>query len=251
MSELSSKYHNLAAQGVSAHIKGDYGEALRIAEEIHRVLTGQDFSLETAEQQINSIGDPIVQDHAARNVRNIGARYERLGDNESAHDATQVAADVHQKLLDQNEDSAELGRELSADRFYLGSLAMKAAMLSEMSGEEVDDQQKNYIIEQMRKSYKLLGEAAEVDGNRHHQYLINGIGRFSVAEALYGERSRGLELGMKAVWQALFSEPERRAPERAKAISKALIRGIGATGVNTLSLIGARKTAVRITQKLL
>lgn len=243
-------YHELAKQGGQAHLAGDFSQALQFAKAAHEALTAQSFDLATAHNDLKGL-NPEGQDLGAQNLRNIGARFERQGKDQSALEAMEAAAALHQDLLDKDPSSSHCRREVAADKFYLGAFALKAAILKELADNPTAAENGQRSVEHMHDSAALFDAAAGSDGNRRHQYHINGMGRFSMAEGLYGGRARGIRLGVRACWMALSSEPTLPPSERTKAVAKALARGIGAVAVSALSLVNARTSALKLAKKLL
>ena len=129
---------------------------------------------------------------------------------------------------------------------------MKATLLMELDGESVEYQGED-VLSHMRSSLDHFAIAREFDdeGAPIHQYELNGLRRASMAESLYGDRKQGRKLGMAALSAARYSETDRSTKERTKAVLKAGVGALGALGVSVAVSAGARKTAIKATQKLL
>lgn len=266
MNKESSPYRQFIDQATASHIAGDYPAAIQHATAAHYELTGREFTTNSIQlrDDITQLS-PDNQSEAAANLRNIAARYERLGQsqdptrqaelNQLAEYLMYDAHYVHQKLLDNTdlnnrEEAAKAEREVAADKFYLGAFALKTAMREELRGGSDAPRAETAIIA-MRQSQQLLESATEHDGDEHHQYWINGLGRFSLAESLYGNVKDGRRLARQALRQARYSEPDRSAKERAAARVKAGLRALGAYAVAGMVQMDARKPALRTAGKLL
>lgn len=252
-------YHEAAEEAGKAHREGNFEYALEQSLKAHKKLTGQDFDPKHPDADIAPLSDEAKQ-LAAHNLTDIGARYERRGDDGDdglAVEAVKAAARIQVDLLRRNTDPSgndklnELRRDWAVSQFYLGAFALKAAISNELDGEPVPDNRKNDILSYMASSAATLDTAAKQDGKKYHQYHINAMGRFAMAEGLYGSWACGVELGLRACWMALFSEPTLPPKERGRAVTKALVRGMGAVAISALSLFSARKPALKAAKRLL
>lgn len=260
-------YHEAANRGIEAHIHGNFLQALHEAYEAHEALTGrkidpeQDLDIAAMQEAIAQLTDPTAQDLAAQNLRNIGVRLMRLAEgagdtharaagNRQAKEALRTSAGIHNALFD-TQKTPDLKREAAVTAMYLGNITMNELIDQELNGQEVSDQQRQGVLDFMHKSLEGLEQAAEIDGQTKHQYLINAMGRFAMAEALYGSTTRAVALGARATLLAFSSEKDRSPQERSKAVAKGLVRGMGAVAISALSLFSARKPALNAAKRLL
>lgn len=274
-------YHEAANRGIEAHISNRPLEALFWAIEAHKMLTvpqqelghelafdpewkidlRQGINIENIRQAITGLANPTAQDLAAQNLRNIGVRLMRLAEgagdtharaagNGQAKEALRASADIHNALFE-TQKTPDLKREAAVTAMYLGNITMNELIDQELNGQEVSDQQPQGVLDFMHKSLEGLEQAAEIDGQTKHQYLINAMGRFAMAEALYGSTTRAVALGARATLLAFSSEKDRSPQERSKAVAKALARGLGALAVGLVARVGLRNPALHTTRKLL
>lgn len=260
-------YHKAADRGIEAHIHGNFLQALHATYEAHEALTGrkidpeQELDIAAIQEAIAQLTDPTAQDLAAQNLRNIGVRlmrlaegagdtYARAAGNRQAKEALRASADIHNALFDAQK-TPDLKREAAVTAMYLGNITMNELIDQELNGQEVSDQQRQGVLDFMHESLEGLEQAAEIDGQTRHQYLINAMGRFAMAEALYGSTTRAAALSARATLLAFSSEKDRSPQERSKAVAKALARGLGALAVGLVARVGLRNPALHTTRKLL
>ena len=235
------------------HIAGKYQEVLEL-----RLRANEDFTGSVLGYSGMPSEDYLTEEDkitVAGNKRNIAATYERLGRDGEAVGEIEAARKLHGELLGNASDSTteqRLDREVAADEFYIGALGMKATLLMELDGESVEYQGED-VLSHMRSSLDHFAIAREFDdeGAPIHQYELNGLRRASMAESLYGDRKQGRKLGMTALSAVRYSETDRSTKERAKAVLKAGVGALGALGISVAVSVGARKTAIKATQKLL
>lgn len=258
-------YHKAANSGIEAHIHGNFSQALHATYEAHEALTGrkidpeQELDIAAMQEAIAQLTDPIAQDLAAQNLRNIGVRLMRLAEgagdaraagNRQVKEALWASAGIHNALFD-TQKTPDLKREAAVTAMYLGNITMDELIDQELNGQEVSNQQRQGVLDFMHKSLEGLEQAAKIDGQTKHQYLINAMGRFAMAEALYGSTTRAVALGARATLLAFSSEKDRSPQERSKAVAKGLVRGMGAVAISALSLFSARKPALNAAKRLL
>lgn len=247
-------------QAFRLHVMRDYEEALKLRQTASEKITGQDFTLELtrATQVIASLTNRDERINVAGNYRNIGATYERLGRDSQAVEAMNIALVAHQsdqKIV----DDVYVNRELGADMFYLGAFALKPAISYERTEQSPSSEKTTefgrQIIAHMRDSRAAFAHADELGGKQSqvpHQYELNGLRRFSMAESLYGDKNIGLKLAGQALRWSVVSEADRSQPDRRRAVIKAAVGGIGALAVNVLVRVPAlRRVSLVATQKLL
>ncbi len=255
-------FHEAMGEATSLHIAGRYDDVLQLRIGANEALTGKLFTLDPAEAQgvVGNLSDPKLESVVAGNYRNIGATYERLGMDEYAQEAMTVARTLHTNLAKQgNPTGPEIHREIAADEFYLGAFALKAAMAVELNSRGHSEAERRELgasaLSFMHASQASFETARQLDASEEaipHQYELNGTRRFSMAESLYGDRSKGWKLGVRALKWAQFSEPHREANERKRAITKAKIGALGALGINLFARMpGFRTAALKATQRLL
>lgn len=251
-----SDFHADMDQATHLHVQRKFQEVLELRQQASAQITGQEFTLDSpaAVAAIMNLSERGDQSVVAGNYRNIGATYERLGDDSSAVTAMEIALAVHQELRDRIDD-AYINREVAAGQFYLGAFALKAAMNSELGGATLPTAEHGQkAVAYMRDSQASFAHADKLEGKATkapHQYELNGLRRFSMAESLYGNKSAGLKLGLQAIRWSVTSEANRSWVDRRKAVIKAAVGGAAATAIAIASSTGMRSIALQATKKFL
>lgn len=285
--DISVRYHayrEVMAEALLLHINKRYPEVLELRQRaVSLLLCGSPFTLDPAEteKQFYTLKDPKYRADLAALFRNIGATYERLGNDQNAEAAMRIAEQQHTRLVDVfdsknqkcedcqslqgdkkdkercqtcREDKASIHRELAADQFYLGSFALKQAILAELEGKDQFkvDMHATKALEYIHKAQASFETARQSDPDAlPHQYELNALRRFALAEALYGDAKRGREIAKQARKWAVYSEPGLPESERKKAVEKVRLAALGALAVGMASGIGLRRTSLRLALKLL
>lgn len=256
-------------KGVVLHTKGDFHAACEARELGLRSLLG-DFKLEVNPANQAVIGamreTPEALDLFARLERDLAASSERTHSTSYAQRMATQAFWLHQHLSEEQK-TPEAAYELGATAAFLGALATKQVVVQQsgLAGSpdpsfnklwlEVSEQEGESVLSPvvfMKIANTVFTKAHSLSGDkRPHQYEINASRRMSIAETLYGDKREGRRLAWKAIGWAWQSERQRKLPERSKAITKALLGGVAALGINGFVTFRARKTARKIAHKVL
>ena len=250
MALTNEAFEGLMAQGGQLHAARDYDRALAVRYEAWHLTSGDSLD-------------------AGRAARDIAATYDRQRSPDDAHHWSHRALNIHNGLL---ESVPTVLRERAASAMYVGSVMLRKAVVDELGGSQDSNNEENprrditavrqnawsYLRSAM-KNIELAEKAADIPVD---QYRVNITGRASMAESLYGSRTKGLVLGITAVGLAARSEsranptsgPTLSAAERVKAKGKAFQRGVAALGISVLASPKPnlrRRTALKVAQKAL
>ncbi len=196
-------------------------------------------------------------------ARNAAANIDRQEPERLAEAATwaQRAFNIHDRWA---QIDPTLKRERSTSAMYVGSIALREAI-----NFEIDNEGRRPLAGHQEKTLKYsrigledIRESEKTQGIKRDQYRINMLGRVSMAEALYGQIKEGRKLAREAVMVATYSESPKNPTSdgelnrvgRLAAKSKALVRGMVALAVSTVSTPQnslRRRTALRLAKRFL
>lgn len=235
-------FEELMALGVQRHAEGDYIGALDARRKAWHLTPGDDLN-------------------AGRAARDQAASLDRLEWPEEAEYWARQAFIIH-NALPMRGDKAELLRHRAASAMYVGHVLLRRAVTYDLNGSTEGYDYGVEAVGYFRTALSDIDWSEKIAQIPIDQYRINITGRASMAESLYGQRSRGLKLGIAAVGSAFKSEsPKNPTSEptlsrrgRLHAKTNALARGVAALGINIFASPKENwrsRTAMRLTNRFL
>ena len=235
-------FEELMALGVQRHAAGDYIGALDVRREAWRLTPGNDLN-------------------AGRAARDQAASLDRLEWPEEAEYWARQAFNIH-NAMPMRGDKSELLRHRAASAMYVGHVLLRRAVTDDLKGSTEGYDYGVEAVGYLRTALSDIDWAEKIAQIPIDQYRINITGRASMAESLYGQRSRGLKLGIAAVGLAFGSESPKNPTSdhslslrgRGQAKAYAFIRGMAAIGINFFASPKENwrsRTALRLTNRFL
>ncbi len=204
-----------------------------------------------------------------RAARDIAAQYDRSGDITNTILWADRAYAIHDSLLSQVEDNMpddlqEALRARGASALYCGVGRLRQDIQAQKAGQATEPTATLFYIRQAWTDLEQARRLARPDAfPRVDQFQINTARRVSIAEAIDGDRQKGLAVGAFAVFIAFASEsprfalhpnPKSTSTERLSAKTRALAGGLAALAVSVVTSktsMPRRQLALRIASKTL
>lgn len=238
-------YNRLMSEAVSLHNQGRYEQAIGLRIEAYDLAPA-----DTLEK--------------GRSARDIGAAYDRLGDQTQSRRWAEEAYTLHDQIALNQEPhpTRDAYRERSVSAMYLGVSGLRRAIRMDQGRSTTMVGSSLNLMRQTKSDLSDAKKQAEGINSHVDQYEINAMRRISIAESLYGHRLTGYKLGVRAVRLAFKSEsprldtatPNLSKEERSKAKIKALVGGAAAVAINILAspkLNWQRKLALQLADRTL